>query len=320
MIVQRYTESLKDSWNEFIRKAKNATFLFERDYMDYHSSRFEDYSLVVTNNNKFIAVVPANINNEVLYSHQGLSYGGIVTLPNVSFQESLNIYIIVFDHLYSINIQTIHLKIIPSFYSIHPSDEVDYFMHQLQAKKTRCDVTLAINQQQKLGLSNDKRKNIASAKKKNLQISQSTDYKSFWKEILIPNLTNTHGVAPVHSAEEIQLLHRKFPQNIEWFVATLDDRIVGGTVIFISDNVAHSQYISANQEGKKTGALELLHNYLINEKFNDKNIFDFGIVNKDKGINKGLTYWKEGFGARTYCHDFYEVKTANTNLLKSILI
>ena len=58
--------------------AKNSTFLFHRDFMDYHQDRFDDYSLLIFKKEKLIAVFPANKIDEILYSHQGLSYGGLV--------------------------------------------------------------------------------------------------------------------------------------------------------------------------------------------------------------------------------------------------
>jgi hypothetical protein len=45
--VRRYTSEDFALWNAFISTAKNATFLFHRDFMEYHSDRFEDYSLLV---------------------------------------------------------------------------------------------------------------------------------------------------------------------------------------------------------------------------------------------------------------------------------
>ena len=36
-------------------------------------------------------------------------------------------------------------------------------------------------------------------------------------------------------------------------------------------------------------------------------------------INQGLNYWKEGFGARSLTHDFYEIETSNFKKLDSIL-
>ncbi len=47
--VERYTASRKREWDAFVSAAKNATFLFSRDYMDYHSDRFADHSLMIFN-------------------------------------------------------------------------------------------------------------------------------------------------------------------------------------------------------------------------------------------------------------------------------
>ena len=65
-------------WNTFTSVAKNATFLFHRNFMEYHSDRFEDYSLLVLDGEKVVAVLPANRVGDTVYSHQGLSYGGVV--------------------------------------------------------------------------------------------------------------------------------------------------------------------------------------------------------------------------------------------------
>ena len=45
--VSRYTAEDKIEWDRFIATAKNATFLFQRDFMDYHQDRFEDFSLMI---------------------------------------------------------------------------------------------------------------------------------------------------------------------------------------------------------------------------------------------------------------------------------
>ena len=54
--IQRF-----DAWNTFVSKAKNATFLFHRNFMEYHKNRFQDFSLVVQEDQKWVAVLPANI-------------------------------------------------------------------------------------------------------------------------------------------------------------------------------------------------------------------------------------------------------------------
>lgn len=44
--VKRYTPEDKSIWDKYVDKARNATFLFHRDYMDYHADRFRDHSLL----------------------------------------------------------------------------------------------------------------------------------------------------------------------------------------------------------------------------------------------------------------------------------
>jgi hypothetical protein len=96
---------------------------------------------------------------------------------------------------------------------------------------------------------------------------------------------------------------------------------VAGTTIFESQNVAHCQYISGDENKNALGSLDFLHHHLITKVFKDKRYFDFGSSNEDNGmkINEGLQYWKEGFGARTIIHEFYSIKTENANLLMDIL-
>lgn len=67
---------------KFIATATNATFLHNRDYMEYHSDRFEDFSLMAYDNHShLIGVLPANRTNNELWSHQGLTYGGWLMAP-----------------------------------------------------------------------------------------------------------------------------------------------------------------------------------------------------------------------------------------------
>src|ERR1035437_4874569 len=87
--VKRYSDIDKAEWDRFVNTATNATFLFLRDYMDYHRSRFTDHSLMIFDGRKLAALLPANITADgTLISHEGLTYGGLVvsraaTLCNV---------------------------------------------------------------------------------------------------------------------------------------------------------------------------------------------------------------------------------------------
>jgi hypothetical protein len=105
------------------------------------------------------------------------------------------------------------------------------------------------------------------------------------------------------------MLAGRFPDNIKLFAAYRNDVMLGGVVIYASQNVAHAQYIAASDEGKKMSATDLILDWLINERYADKRYFDFGISTEVDGryLNLGLVSNKEGFGARATVYDFYEL-------------
>ena len=59
--------------------------------MDYHSDRFHDYSLMVFDEDKLVAVLPANKNENTVFSHQGLTYGGLVLNSKAKLSSVISI-------------------------------------------------------------------------------------------------------------------------------------------------------------------------------------------------------------------------------------
>ena len=142
---------------------------------------------------------------------------------------------------------------------------------------------------------------------------RSGDFETFWP-ILEENLWTVHRVRAVHTLVEIGSLQRRFPDNIKLFGAFLGDAMLAGIVIYESDTVAHAQYTASTPEGRTGGALDVLFDGLLHEEYANKPYFDFGVSTESEGrqLNRGLVEFKEGFGARTIVHDFYEVSlTAN---------
>lgn len=320
--VVRYQAEHKTAWDSFIKQAKNATFLFQRDFMDYHSERFTDFSLLVFKEETLVGVLPANIENSQLHSHQGLSYGGLVLGEKATFEEVLHIFKSLLHFLETEEISLLKLKLLPKIYCELPSDEMDYLLFLLKAKLFRRDITSCVLNENSLKIESSNRlRGIKKGAKNNLLIKEEANFQPFWEEVLEPNLKQIHDQKPVHSLEEINLLQSRFPENIKQFNVYKDDSIVAGATIFESSTVAHAQYISANEVGRKTGGLDFLFQNLL-EHFSHKKYFDFGISNEAQGmkVNKGLLHWKESFGGRTIVHDFYEIDTANYHLLNRVLI
>lgn len=320
--IKRYESVDLENWNAFIGKAKNATFLFHRHFMDYHQDRFEDFSLIVLDNEKWVAVLPANSVGNQVFSHQGLTYGGLVYDEKSKLASVIKMFKAVLVFLNDNKITKIQLKLIPSIYHQKPSEELNYALFLAEAKLFRRDSLSVIDLTKPFSLSKIRKRGIKEGLKNQLIIKEVTDFVDFWNEILIPNLAQKHKAKPVHSLEEITKLKNIFPENIRQFNVYENENIVAGVTIFETENVAHCQYISGIENKNDLGGIDLLHNHLITSVFKEKHFFDFGISNENQGqnLNNGLSYWKESFGASCIVQDFYELETANYKLLENVLI
>ena len=126
--------------------------------------------------------------------------------------------------------------------------------------------------------------------------------------MLTTNLMNKYGAKPVHTLQEIELLSSRFPENIRLFTAEKDGKILGGTVLYVTPTVVHSQYISASAEGKNLRVNDAIFDYLLHGCEWHARYFDFGTSNDEDGriLVEPLIYQKEGFGGRGICYDWYE--------------
>lgn len=322
LVVRRYESSQASAWNSFVRTGKNATFLFERGYMDYHSDRFTDHSLMVFQGTRLMAVLPANQTAEgQLQSHGGLTYGGLVFAGDERLVNVLEVFRALLECLSAAGITQLQYRRIPSFYNVIPDHEVDYALFLLKAVLVRRDCALVVPLRHRLPYSKRRRREINKAKSAGVQLGEDGGFDDFWQKILAPRLQQRFGVQPVHTVAEITLLASRFPQNIRQFTARVQGEIAAGITIYETPTVAHVQYSAMSEAGQAVGALDALVDYLIDEHYAGKSYFDFGISNESAGLalNHGLLDWKEGFGARAASHDFYVIDTAEYALLDSAL-
>lgn len=309
MNLKQYTFEYKSIWDEFVMSSKNGHFFFQRDYMEYHSDRFEDFSLMVFDDtDKLIALLPANIKENVLYSHQGLTFGGFLVDDKMKTETMVEVFQSLKEFLKVQNIEKVVYKCIPYIYHIKSSEEDRYVLFINDARLIRRDVTSTICLTEQVRYSKGRKWTINKAKKESIETFESDDYDSFW-EVLIGVLESNHEVKPVHTLEEIKILASSFPKNIKLFLAKKSEKIVAGALIYENQNIVHTQYLANSEQGRELGALDLLIDYLIKDIYKHKKYFDFGISNEDAGryLNTGLIAQKEGFGARAVVHDFYEL-------------
>ena len=317
--VTRYTPKNHQIWNEFVKQSRQGTFLFDRNYMDYHQDRFHDHSLMIYYKDKLYALLPANevvsaSNNEIpqkeLVSHQGLTYGGLLTCNKMTAELTCETFEAIGNYLKQEDFSKLTYKAIPWIYHKIPSEEDLYaLIHVGKASLSAREISTTILLQNKLRFSEQRRRGVNKAKKNSLIIRQSSqeDVFAFWN-ILNNNLQQKYHTRPVHSNEELQLLMSRFPENIIGYSVLKDEEVIAGTIIFITPQVIHTQYIGASEKGKEEGALDLLFDYLINQKKWNAPYFDFGKSTEDRGnyLNTNLIHQKEGFGGRGVAYDTYE--------------
>lgn len=308
MEIRRYGREDKELWNSFVSKARNATFLFDRNYMDYHADRFDDNSFMFYHKGKLKAVLPANVAGDTLYSHQGLTYGGLLLDKKATVEDVLECFDSLNSWLRENGISKVVYKALPWIYQQYPSEEDLYALTwKCKAQLISRDISSSIVIDNKLKFAESRKSGIRKALSLNIEVGESNDVDGFW-HVLEDNLGNRYNAKPVHTASEMKLLMSRFPNSIKLYVAKMNGEIVGGTLIYVTPQVVHTQYISASVEGKKHGALDLLFDYIINKVYVNCRYFDFGKSTEQGGayLNEPLIFQKEGFGGRGVCYDWYQ--------------
>ncbi|WP_299103003.1 GNAT family N-acetyltransferase [uncultured Winogradskyella sp.] len=318
--VVKYDASYKDRWNSFITEAKNSTFLFQRDFMDYHSDRFVDFSVLIFKDEELYALLPANKIGTKVISHQGLTYGSFVLKGSAKFFYAFEAFSAMLAFYEAEGVQELEIRVIPTFYNKMPSDELDYFLYKANAQLLKKDVLMIIDYAHKLRFQKNRREGFNKATRAGLELKVDSNFAGFWNDVLIPNLKNKHNVFPVHSLEEIELLASRFPNNIKQVNIYKDNKVVAGTTVFLTETTVHPQYVSGNVDKNSFGSLDLAYDYIINKMCEDKRYFDFNISSEDNGnkINEGLIFWKESCGARSHTANTYRIETAAHKSLQII--
>ncbi len=309
MNLTRYTDEHRAQWDAFVADSKNATFLFLRDYMDYHRDRFPDHSFLVHDaKDRLIALIPGHVKDGVYHSHGGLTYGGVLCGAAMTTPVMVTLFDIWLTHLKEAGVTALAYKCIPAIYHGAPAQEDRYALFLARARLSRRDVFSVVGQPRCVKVQERRRRGVKKALKAGVSVRRSEDFAAYWP-VLTQTLAHQHGVRPVHALEEIQLLAGRLPGHIKLHAAFMEDRLVAGVVVYETPRVARSQYIAAGAEGRDLGALDAVFDHLLNAVYPEHPWFDFGPSNEDAGraLNLGLVEQKEGFGARTVTHDFYDV-------------
>jgi len=307
MRVEPYRPDQAEAWNAFNRRALTGHLLFDRDFMDYHADRFLDASLMVFDGSDLLALLPANRTGPEVWSHQGLTFGGLIH-DGLGVSRVMAALDLCADTFSRGGARALVYKAMPWIYPRAPAQDDLYWLFRRDAILVRRDISVAIDQRARGRMSSRRSRGVRKAQAAGLAFRRSHDWASYWR-LLEGVLADRHDAAPTHALHEITLLAERFPEAVTLHAAELEETMLAGVVLFEWGGVAHAQYIAVGEAGREIGALDGLLEHLIQTTATRCRIFDFGISNTSQGrvLNEGLVRQKEEFGGGGVVHDVYNV-------------
>lgn len=306
--IKRYTPADEAVWNRFAAESRNATFLFDRRYMDYHSDRFADCSLMAFKDGRLLAMLPADevtdgAGCKLLRSHGGLSYGGWILPPrHFDCADMLALFDEWLRWSRSEGFSAIDYKPLPGIYHRMPSGEDIYALWHCGGVMTECNASATIDLSSNPGFNTLQRRHLRKAQAHGVVIrkADNPEKTARFHEMLVNCLAERHDTAPVHTHGELSLLIERFPEQIEVWLAEADGEPMAGVCLYRTGQTDHAQYIATTPEGRRLNMLTPLFATLIERASADGcRYFDFGISNEEHGriLNAGLFRHKASLGA-----------------------
>jgi hypothetical protein len=309
--VRRYERSDQPAWDELVAGSRTPHFLFLRGYMEHQLGRLTDCSLLVEDGHRLIACVPANREGDVVVSHAGLTFGGVITRSTTGLRRMADVFAAVIGHLRDSGCTSWVYKPVPHIYHLAPAEEDLYALARHGAQLTGRDAAAVIAMGRREAYDRGRRGSVNRSRRHGLAVSRETDVRPY-VALLEDVLASTHDASPVHTADELQHLADRFPDGIKLYTARHEGRLLGGIVVYETAMVARTQYIGAGEDGKELGAIDAILDRLLNHEYRDKPFVDLGTSSRPATgeLNEGLARNKESYGARTVAFDRYTVPLA----------
>ena len=321
MNIIPYKPSDKEEWNAFVRQARNGTLLFERDYMDYHADRFDDASLMFRDDRgRLVAVLPANLSDGELWSHRGLTYGGLVTGLSVTASDVLSMVQNLVAYARQAGWKAIHLKPVPTDYQRVPAQDEEYALWRCGAVLESCQLAsvVCLDETRIKPTTTNRYYHTRHRQGQDLRLEADTPLEAYWP-LLEASLKERYGARPVHALDEIKRLQAAFPQAIRCFTVhqvqapgaagqSAESSLLGGVVAYLTGRVFHIQYSAASPQGRDAHALAWLYQTLMDQAASEGYaFFDMGTSNEENGrvLNASLDFWKWSLGGRGITYKMY---------------
>lgn len=261
---------------------------------------------MVHEDGRLLALLPANREGVGVVSHGGLTFGGFITDHRMTIVRMLETFSLTIACLRNEGIREWTYKPVPHIYHHGPAEEDLYALFRNGARLIRREVASSIRIASPRQYSKGRKADVKKGRERNLDIAGGSDFEQFMS-LTEAVLRTRHGAAPVHTAGELASLAASFPDSIKLITASVEGEILAGVVLYLTQQVAHTQYIAVSDKGKDVHALDALMADLIDKC--DRPWFDFGTSTLEGGrvLNETLARNKESWGARAITYDWYTV-------------
>lgn len=303
----KYSIEYEEEWDDFIRnRSVNSTFLHGRKFYKHNElNAKDDCSYLFYDNNKLIAVFPANQyekeGKKILHSYLRSTYGGIVFSDDVTTIDIIAILEQIENEAKILGVSEIIIRPTFSIYNSGLTGSLDYALWKCCFGIKYREVEFAIDLHKYPMYGSSCKRSTAAAYKKGIIVRESNELNHYW-DILSANLIDRYGVTPVHNIEQIKYLKQLMGDDVKLFAAYLDGKMIGGILCFVSNKyVVHAQYIASNNLYQEYRPLNAVIDTIASwSRDNGYKYFNLGMATEPGGviINDGLMRFKEGFGAR----------------------
>lgn len=312
--IQSYEPGHSEAWDNLVEQSCNGTMLHTRRFISYHGDRFRDCSLMLEDRRgRVVGVFPAAEDPtvpELVVSHPGLTYGGVVHDGSVCGASMIAVLEEIISHYRSLGYRRLRYKVVPTIYHSAPVDDDLYALFRLGARRYRCDLSAAIDLSHRGRVSNRRVRSRKRAEAAGVSLEETwCEIDGFW-QVLELNLARRHNASPVHSLEEIRLLHDRFPNQVLLIVAKIGETMVGGILLYSAGPVLKMQYIATTEEGRAVFAADLIIERAIDlARKQGSRFFDLGTNTFDDGhtLHQDMYQFKASFGAGGVVYDHYEL-------------
>ncbi|MBN1390530.1 MAG: GNAT family N-acetyltransferase, partial [Candidatus Thermoplasmatota archaeon] len=267
--------------------------------------RFDFHHLIFEKDSNIFAVLPGQLRNGVFRSPSGASFGSFVT-KDISYDTAEEIVDRFMDHAKDSGIKEIFLTPPLSVYYDVVTQNIEYallhrgFDYEVHLYSSVVDLRRTFDLEH---YDKKARNAVRKAMKSNIKVEIENDFDTF-HPILVEN-KKKFNLAPTHTLDELKRLDGLFPGKMKLFLAKLEGKVIGGSLIFVcNDRTLIDFYIAQDYAYQELRTINLvLHEVIRWGHENGFIYFDIG-VNQDTAssnpmdLNQPLVAFKYRMGAR----------------------